>query len=98
MVLGIGGGEGGVPTEVAELALEPPGERVTFEEAAVLRVLTDAGLEEALLVLGGGLWVVPGERRVRFEEALDEAAGDWSVLAMAAHESWGWWRVGIVGK
>ena len=89
MVLGIGGGKGGVPAEVVELALEPPGERVPLEESVALRVLTDTGLEEALLVLGGGLWVVPGEWRVCFEEALDEAAGDWSVLALAmlAHES-----------
>ena len=96
LVLLSGGGEGGVPDGALELALEPPGERVPWEELAVLRVLTDARLEEALLVLGGGLEVVPGEWRVRFEEAQDEASGDRLFLAMAAQESLGCWRVGIV--
>ena len=84
LVFWINSGEGGEPVEALKLALEPPGEDVAWEELAVLRVLTDARLEEALLVLGGGSRVFPGEKRVRFEEAWDEAAGDWSGLAMAA--------------
>ena len=94
----IGGGEDGGPVEALKLALEPPGEDVAWEELAVLRVLTDAGLEEALLVLGGGLRVFPGEKRLRIEEAWDKVAGDWSGLAMAAWEIKDCLKVGIGEK